>query len=207
MADLLTRATFTVSEDSLRKAVLERDMLPKKFGDFEVFREGPLDNAAMAKQSFSGTSTESLQAHGRITGYLREFMSPLPTSSLTVGANVAVATVVHLFESEKAVLAWIDEVFSKQFEEHVGQSIAAEQDLVAVTKLLVRGFHDHAAALRTVQSGPKGLVSSTIIDFRVGRILGVTYVVAYGDVECLALVEQIGVCLERQIVRVVLGSV
>lgn len=182
-------------------------MLPQEFGDFEVFREGPLDNAAMAKQGFPGTSAESIRTRGRITGYLKEFMSPLPTSSLTVGTNIAAATVVHLFESENAVLGWIDEVFLKQFEEHVGQPIAAEQDLVAVTKLEVRGFHDHAAALRALQSGPKGLVSSTIIDFRLGRILGVTYVVAYGDVERLALVEKIGVRLERQIVRVVLGSV
>ena len=181
-------------------------MLPQEFHDFEVFREGPLDNASMAKQGFPGTTADSIREHGRLTGYLKEFMSPLPTSSLTVGTNIAAATVVHLFESDKAVLTWIDEVFSKQFEEHVGQAIAPDQELVAVTKLPVRGFHDHAAALRALQSGPKGLVSSTIIDFRLGRILGVTYVVAYGDVERLALAEQIGVRLERQIVRVVLGA-
>lgn len=182
-------------------------MLPADFADFEVFREGPLDNASMAKQGFPGTTAESIREHGRLTGYLKEFMSPQPTSSLTVGTNIAVATVVHLFESDKAVLTWIDEVFSKQFEEHVGKPIAPEQDLLAVSKLPVRGFHDHAAALRALQSGPKGLVSSTIIDFRLGRILGVTYVVAYGDVERLTLAEQIGIRLERQIVRVVLGAV
>ena len=206
MTDLLTRATFAVAEDSLRKAVLERDMLPQEFADFEVFREGLLDNAAMAKQGFPGTSAEGIRQHGRITGFLKEFMSPPQSSSVTAGANVAVATVVHLFESDTAVLRWIDEVFSRQFEEHVGHAIAPDQDLLGVSKLPVRGFHDHAAALRALQSGPKGLVSSTIVDFRLGRILGVTYVVAYGDVERLALAEQIGVRLERQIVRVVLGA-
>lgn len=203
----LTRATLAIPVQRLNKAVLDREMLPQDFSAFEVFREGALDNSSMAKQGFPGTTTESLKRHGRVTGYIKEFMSPEPPTAFTAGVNIAVATVAHIFVSEQAVLTWLNEVFAQQFEEHVGKPIAADQQLLAVTKLDVSGFFDRAVALKTLQTGPLGLFSSTIIDFRLGRILGVTYVVAFGDVDRLPAAHKIGLTLERQVVRVVLGSI
>ncbi len=203
----LTRATLAISEERLSTAVLDKEMLPKDFSTFEVFREGALDNSAMAKQGFPGTTAASLREHRRVTGYLKEFMSPQPTASLTSGMNIAVATVVHVFETEHAVLTWINDVFAQQFEEHVGKPIAADQQLLGVTKLDVSGFFDRAVGLKALQTGPRGLFSSTIIDFRLGRILGVAYVVAFGDVDRLPIAQKIGLTLERQVVRVVLGSI
>ena len=50
------------------------------------------------------------------------------------------------------------------------------------------------------------MVSSTVVDFRVGRLLGVAYVVSVGEAERKELAERLGQELERQMVRVVLGS-
>jgi hypothetical protein len=49
-------------------------------------------------------------------------------------------------------------------------------------------------------------VSSTVVDFRVGRLLGVVYIAAFGNCERRAIVERLGQMLERKIVRVVLGD-
>lgn len=206
MADLLTRATFGVSEDNLRRAVLDKDVLPAEFAPFEVFREGVLDNAAMAEQGFPGTTTESIRRHGRITGHLKEYVSKSSAASAEMGANIAVATVIHIFDTKDAVLHWMNDVFRKEFAQNVGKAVGKEQELVAVDDLPVRGFHDQAVCLKIVQRGPKGLLSSTIVDFRIGRLLGVAYVVTYGTADRRLLVEDIGHRFERQIVRVVLGS-
>ena len=63
-------------------------------------------------------------------------------------------------------------------------------------------FADQAVGLRVLSSEP-GPVSSTIIDFRVGR-LGVAYVATLGNCERLALVEQLAHTLERRFVQVAL---
>jgi hypothetical protein len=44
-----------------------------------------------------------------------------------------------------------------------------------------------------------------VIDFRVGRILGVAYVGTVGDHRRLKPTTELGLALERRIVRVVLG--
>jgi hypothetical protein len=45
-----------------------------------------------------------------------------------------------------------------------------------------------------------------VVDFRVGRLLGVAYIAAFGNCERQAIVERLGHALERKIVRVVLGE-
>jgi hypothetical protein len=47
-------------------------------------------------------------------------------------------------------------------------------------------------------------VSSTIIDFRVGRLLGVAYVATLGNSGRLELVERLAQALERRFVQVAL---
>jgi len=45
-----------------------------------------------------------------------------------------------------------------------------------------------------------------VIDFRVGRLLGVVFIGAVGDHDRLEQVQQLGQALEKRIVSVVLGS-
>ena len=206
MTDALTRAITEVTEDNLRLMVLDLAQLPPKFRGFEPLRNGILDNTAMAEQGFPGDSGETLRGRGRITGYLREFVSPVPSVSWETGTDIAAGTTVHLFDDQEAVSTWITEVFVKGFEENVGKMASFGHKLLSVEQLEVRGFHDEAVSLKAVQEGPNGIISSTVADFRLGRLLGVAFSVSVGDVRRRALTERLGTLLERQMVRVVLGA-
>jgi hypothetical protein len=161
----------------------------------------------MAAQGFSGNSPERFAALGRLTGYVQEFAAPLPRGEvIPPGYDLAVATVVHLFEDAQGVSQWMQEIFVEQFEAHVGQETHPGQHLLMVERLPFHGFSDEVVGLRVLQSGPQGPVSSTVVDFRVGRLLGVVYIAAFGNCERRAVVERLGQMLERKIVGVVLGG-
>lgn len=207
MAEALNRATGAVRKEDLPRMVLDLRELPPEFHGFHASRDGVLDNATMAEQGFPGNSAESFAALGRIGGFVQEFAAPVPRGEvIPVGYDVAVASVVHLFEDAAGVLRWMREVFLEQFEANVGQEIHAGQYLLMVERLSFQGFTDDTAGLRILQSGPQGPVSSTVVDFRVGRLLGVVYLASFGNCERRALVERLGHALERKIVRVVLGD-
>jgi hypothetical protein len=145
---------------------------------------------------------------GRVTGYLREYVASVPEGGvIPTGYDLAVATVVHLFEAPEGVSRWMEEIFIGQFEANVGQEVHPDQHLLMVERVPFQGFSDEVAGLRVLQSSPQGPVSSMVVDFRVGRLLGVAYVASYGNCARRAVVEQIGQALERQVVRVVLGAV
>ena len=207
MSEALNRATRSIREGDLPRMVLGLDELPPEFQGFHPSRDGSLDNATMAEQGFPGNSAESFTALGRITGYVQEFAAPVPRGEvLPVGYDLAVATVVHLFEDAQGVSRWMQEIFLEQFTANVGQEIHPDQHLLMVERLPFHGFSDEVAGLRVLQSGPQGPVSSTVVDFRVGRLLGVVYTAAFGNCERQAVVERLGHALERKIVRVVLGD-
>jgi hypothetical protein len=185
--------------------VLGQRELPLALREFLPSRVGTLDNAAMAEHGFPGSSAEYCAAVGRITGYMQEFAAPLPWGGETpVGSDLAAATVVHLFHDAQGVSRWIQEVFLGQFEAHVDQELHPGQRLLLVERLQFEGFADEVAGLRVVQSGASGLVSSTVVDFRVGRLLGVAYVATFGNCERQELVQRLGREQERRIVQVVL---
>jgi hypothetical protein len=207
MSEALNRATYSITEGDLPRMVLDLDELLPEFQGFHPSRDGILDNATMAEQGFPGNSAESFSALGRITGYVQEFAAPVPRGEfLPVGYELAVATVVHLFEDPQGVSRWMQEIFLEQFTANVGQEIHPGQHLLMVERLPFHGFSDEVAGLRVLQSGPQGPVSSTVVDFRVGRLLGVVYTAAFGNCERQAVVERLGHALERKIVRVVLGD-
>ncbi len=207
MSEALNRATRSIGEVDLPRMVLALDELPAEFHGFHPSHDGILDNATMAEQGFPGNSAESFAALGRRTGYVREFAAPVPRGEvIPIGYDLAVATVVHLFEDMHGVARWMQEVFLGQFEANAGQEIHPDQHLLVVERLPFQGFSDTVAGLRVLQSGPQGPVSSTVVDFRVGRLLGVVYIAAFGNCERRALVERLGHALERKIVRVVLGD-
>ena len=62
------------------------------------------------------------------------------------------------------------------------------------------------SGLRVLQGGPAGLLSSTVIDFRVGRLLGVAFVGVIGEHERTELATELALALEKRMVQVALGA-
>jgi hypothetical protein len=185
--------------------VLYQRDLPAALRHFLPTRDNILDNETMAQQGFPGSTAERFRAVGRITGYMGEFAAPAPEGNeIPAGYDLLAATVVHLFDDPEGVSRWMDEIFVGEFCARVDQELHPGQRLLTVERLTPRGFADQAVGLRALQSSESGPVSSTIIDFRVGRLLGVAYVATLGNCERLALVEQLAHTLERRFVQVAL---
>ena len=201
----LSRATFRITEDQLEYMVLDRDSILEEFQGYQVVREGVLDNETMAERGFAGSTAERFRLAGRISGYVREF-GPTANMSVFDGFDFVGATVAHLFDNPDSVTGWMQDIFVKDFEDNVGDSVGDSQQLISVHRLKPTGLFDEAVALKVLQGSSAGLLSSTVIDFRVGRILGVAFVGSVGDQERLELASQLARSLEKRIVQVVLGS-
>ena len=202
----LERATYRISEQDLEYMVLDKGDLPTEFQGYQQVRAGVLDNENMAAHGFSGSTAARFREAGRITGFMREFG---PTSDMNVfdGFNFVGSSVAHLFDSPDSVSGWMHDIFLKDFESNVGESVGEGHQLISVERLDPAGFFDEAVALKAVQGGPQGVVSSTVIDFRVGRILGVAFVGTVGNHDRLEQAGQLALALERRIVQVVLGAI
>ncbi len=204
MTNPLTKASYEATEAELELMVLDSHQLPEEFRGFRLGREGEMDNDEMAEHGFPGNTGEGFRGLGRITGYHREFVAPPTRRTPPEGSDIAVATVAHLFTDEDSVSGWMSDVFLGQFEENVGKSVGVDQRLESVERVKACGYQSDALGIRAVQSSSKGLLSSTVIDFRVGRILGVAFILTVGDYEREALTNALAGELERQIVRVLL---
>lgn len=200
----LTRATYRVTEETLDDMVLAKSEFPSEFQGHQVAREGELDNERLARNGFAGSSAERFRDAGRVTASMRE-LGPTSEMDMTNGFDFMAASVVHLFDSPESVTKWMHEIFLKDFEDHVGDSVGQGHQLVSATRLETSGFFDEAVALRVLQGGPTGLISSTVVDFRIGRLLGVAFIGTVGDHERSNLTMQIGRALEKRIASVVLG--
>ena len=187
----IDRATYSVGESALDLMVLEKSAFP--------------DNETLAENGFEGTTPERFSDAGRVTGVMRE-LGPTSNMAMVDGFDFMAASVVHLFDSPESVHSWMHEIFLKDFEDRVGESVGQGHQLVSATRLDPQGFFDEAVGLKVLQGGLDGLISSTVIDFRVGRLLGVVFIGAVGDHDRLAQVEKLGQDLEKRIVSVVLGS-
>ena len=199
-ADPLVKATYSISEAELEYMVLDHAQLPGSLKYLEEDREEVLDNETMAEAGPVGRTALSMEEIGRITGFVRDFGSEDPTS----GPVLAAATVVHLFEGHAAVSRWIDEVFVKEMLQKHGPD--GEGNFLTTQEIKVDGFHDHAAAVHTTQEAGIGTISSTIVDFRIGRLLGVAYVVTPGEAVQLEMARELAMTLERHMVSVILGG-
>ncbi|MDA1128011.1 MAG: hypothetical protein O2913_04835 [Chloroflexi bacterium] len=201
----LDRATYSVSESALDEMLLGKLEFPEQFQGHQVIREGPLDNDTLAQNGFEGTTSERFRLAGRVTGAMRELG---PTSNMVMADGFAfmAASVVHLFDTPDSVHGWMHDIFLKDFEDRVGESVGQGHQLVSATRLEPQGFFDEAVGLKVLQGGIDGLISSTVVDFRVGRLLGVAFIGVVGDHELLDQVVQLGQVLEKRMVGVVLGS-
>ena len=201
----IDRATYSIGENALELMVLEKTGFPELFQGHQVVREGSLDNETLAQNGFEGSSAERFSQAGRVTGVMRE-LGPTSNMGMSDGFDFMAATVVHLFDSPDSVHSWMYDIFLKDFEDRVGESVGQGHQLVSATRLEPTGFFDEAVGLKVLQGGVDGLISSTVIDFRVGRLLGVVFIGAVGDHDRLDQVVQLGQILEKRIVSVVLGS-
>ena len=205
--DAVTRATYNLDPDDLERMLLSKAQLPPGSEGFQVVREGELSNEAMADLPLAGRSAADLRRLGRVTGFQREWLTTVAEDNLSDGADLALATVVHFMESPQAVSNWMEQVFLGEFKERVGQELGQGHRLLSVEELpLDTRFHHQAVGIRAVQEGPKGLVSSSVLDFRVGRLLGVVYVVTAGNKDRLGVAETLGKTLERHMITVALGA-
>lgn len=207
MSEAIHRATQVITYDDLPRMVLEHRDLPKDLQHFIPYHQEFLNNEKMAAEGLPGSSAERFRDIGRLTGYVLDFRAPIPEErTIPPGYDVAVATVVHLFVDSQSVTRWIEEVFLHDFESNIDTEIHPNQHLLLAQRLSFTGFADEVAGLRVLQSTENGPVSSTVVDLRVGRILGVAYIATLGNYNRQELVQELGLTLERKIVRVVLGD-
>jgi len=203
--DPLKRATDAVREEDLEHMLLDVDDLPSELTGFEIAREGILDNTSMADHGFPGQTVESIGARGRITGYVREF-APEELETALDGDLITVGTVIHLFETDNGPSEWIDDIFLKEFLGSVGNLNDNGHELIHAEQVELSGFYGKSASIFAVHEIPNGTLGSTIVDFSIGRLLGVTFVVTLGETQNLELAKDLALSLERQVVSVVLGS-
>ena len=71
MSDALEAATRAIRGEDLPYMAIPAEELPGVLTGFQEGRHGELDNETMAAQGFPGSTTETVAATGRITGYLR----------------------------------------------------------------------------------------------------------------------------------------
>ena len=205
MSDSITRATLALGENDLPNMVLLEEDLAPPFDGFSAAREGDLDNRELAENGFSGATELRFQEAGRIAGFVREFVSP--TAQLDMdGADLIVGSVAHLFDTPENVSHWMREIFLKDFSENIGAVLENGQKMVEVEELEPRGFFDDAVALKAVHDSSGQIISSTVVDFRVGRILGVTYVATVGNHLRLEQATALGIAMEKLIVSAALDG-
>ena len=188
-----------MGENALDLMVLEKPEFPEFFQGHQVVREGALDNTTLAENGFKGSTAKRFSDAGRVSGAMRE-LGPTSNMAMSDGFDFMAASVVHLFDSPDSVHYWMHDIFLKDFEDQIGQSVGQGHQLVSATRLEPQGFFDEAVGLRILQGGANGLISSTVVDFRVGRLLGVVFIGAVGDHDRLTPVEQLGQTLEKRMV-------
>lgn len=203
MSTMLVQATYGIDESDLPYLALAASDLPDTFRDFTRVREDELDNARMAENGFEDASEERYGEIGRINGFVREFWSPDGQLDMD-GEDVMAGTVAHLFETPEGVSRWISEVFLGDFANNVGSPAGDGQILVGIDRFEPEGFFDEAAGIRARYDRYGHAISATIIDFRVGRILGVAYIATLGDYERISEANELGMAMEQGIVAEVL---
>lgn len=203
--DAFRRATDAVSEADLERMLLLPGDMPQEFAEFVVAREGVLGNETMASNGFPGQTEEKIEEAGRISGYLRE-VSREELEEEETGLIVSAGMVVHLFRDAGSVERWIDESFLGQFLSNAGSVLDNGNELLHAEEVPAAGFHGRAAAVFAVHDVPVGVIGSTIVDFALGRLLGVAFVVGLGNSEHLTTARDLALRMERRFVSVALGG-
>ena len=185
--------------------MLPAHSLPNRYESYTQTREDDLDNRKMAEHGFPGATEERFSEIGRIKGFVREFWSSTVDPDVD-GADVLVGSVAHLFNTPDGVHGWMHDVFLHDFFNNIGTDAGEGQVLVGADQFTPDGFFDEAVGLRASYNRNGQPISATIIDFRVGRILGVAYIATSGDHTRVEEVTDLAMKMEESIVGVVLGG-
>ena len=205
VTDTITKATFAIRVEDLPDMLPEREDFPQQFHDFMMTKDGPLDNDEFAEGGFPDSTGAEFREAGRISGYVREFVKPPEPVPFLDGIDFVASSAVHLFDDPESVFGWINDVFIKKFDENVGRDLPHDQRITQVDRMSTSGFYHEAAALRVLYDVAGEQVSSTIVDFRLGRLLGVAFVLTLGDATRLPLAQEAASALERKMVGRILG--
>ena len=202
----LDRLTSRAGLDQLAAMTLELPELPPEFRSYHRARSGPVDNARIAWQSFHNTTAADVQRQSRQGGYIKEFAATAEVE-LDDGLNLAVATSVHLFDRPESVAAWLRDQFLGQFAKLAGQPLGSRGAQLISARPLPdpAGFYDRCAALKAVQGGPGGVFSASIVNFRLGRLLGCALIGVLGDHDRAEPAADLARRLERNMVRTLLN--
>ena len=205
MSVSIIQATMELRERDLPNMVLLEDDLAPPFDGFSAVREGDLDNATLAQHGFSGATETRFRDAGRIAGFMREFVSPTARLDMD-GDDLIVGSVAHLFDTPDNVSHWMRHIFLEDFKRNIGATLENGQTMIEVEELDPRGFFDDAVAIKSVHDSSGQIISSTVIDFRVGRILGVTYVATVGNHTRLHEATALAIAMEKLIVTAALDA-
>ena len=202
----ISGSEYEIGDRSLENMVLDIGNLPNELSEFTLLRESVLDNKTIATHGFPGNTEENYTNIGRVTGYLREFASPTAIPQHEDASDIVAATIVHLFRDDRCAKEWMTDMFVNQFEDNLGKEIGDGQKLVTVERLEIDDFYEHSVGIRAVQDGEEGILSTTVIDFQMNKLLGVSFVVTVGDHGRTELATMLGLELERSIVRELLST-
>ena len=205
MSTRLVQATFGIHESDLPRLALSAYSLPTKYETYTQVREDDLDNRKMAEHGFPGATEERFVEIGRINGFVREFWSSTVDPDFD-GADVLVGSVAHLFNTPDGVHDWMHDVFLRDFLNNIGTDAGEGQVLEGADRFTPEGFFDEAVGLRASYNRNGQPITATIIDFRVGRILGVAYIATTGDHARIEEVTDLAMKMEESVVGVVLGG-
>ncbi len=203
MSGSISLATMELRENDLPNMVLAEDDLSPTYTGFSKLREGELDNRFLAEHGFSGSTERRFMEAGRITGYGREFFAAEARMDMD-GVDMVVGSVAHLFDTPQSVSGWMRDIFLQDFRENVGVALENGQRMIEVEELEPQGFFDEAVALKASYDSSGQTISSTVVDFRVGRILGVVFITTVGNHSRLNEAATLGIAMEKLIVAAAL---
>jgi len=196
--------TYDTDISKLESMVLDLEEISIYLSGLRVVNEGILTNRQLAESGFHGDTESYFLNQGRKTGFMREF-GIRNLEKMSDGDDFVIGCVAHSFEDDRSVNDWMEQVFLKRFVDRIGELIGVNQKLLDVKEILSEHFFDHSLAVHLIEEGPEGEVSFTIIDFKIGTLLGVCFVGTKGRHSRMELCEQIGLALEQKMVTYLLG--
>ena len=206
MSEVLHQVTQAITADDLPRMVLNRADLPAPLRDFLPARSGFLDNHSLAEQGLPGSTAERFREVGRLTGYLQEFLPAAPENRkdpargspwrLPRWSTCSTTRIPCRAGSRRSFCGTSNRSWTKRS--------TPASTCWWPSACTSKASPTRSAGLRVLQSSPEGPVSSTVVDFRVGRLLGVAYVVTLGNYTQQALTQRLGQTLERRMVQAIL---